>query len=160
MDRADFEAEFESIRHAAARAAYKNLGDADLASEVAAAAVAATYYAGSTIKNKKAYAVRCANNMSITLYREWYQRVELREPHTFAESDVHRVHDIADAVAARDLVVRLLRSLPPEERRVILLHYGYGLKVREIAAHLNKSDNTIKKQISRGLAKLRGVASN
>jgi RNA polymerase sigma factor (sigma-70 family) len=48
-----------------------------------------------------------------------------------------------------------LRNLPPRTRNAIVLHHMTGMTVKEIAASLGVSHNTVKSQLKTGLARLR-----
>ena len=48
-----------------------------------------------------------------------------------------------------------LRKLPPRTRNVVVLHHMSGLTVKEMAASLGVSTNTIKSQLKTGVARLR-----
>ena len=68
------------------------------------------------------------------------------------------VREMADPGPAHDQTVALregLRSLPRRVRAAIALHYLVGYSVRETATVLGVSENTIKTQLRRGLARLR-----
>lgn len=68
------------------------------------------------------------------------------------------VHDVAIPQTNRDEVLVLraaLRALPRRVRAAIALHYLEGYSVRETAAALGVSENTIKTQLKKGLARLR-----
>jgi RNA polymerase sigma-70 factor (ECF subfamily) len=69
-----------------------------------------------------------------------------------------RLHDVALAEPYRDQSLELrdsLKALPPRVRAAIALHYLDGFSVRETAAALGVSENTIKTQLKTGLARLR-----
>ena len=59
------------------------------------------------------------------------------------------------AVEDRDLVVRLLATLPDQQRRVVVLRYYTDLSERAVADLLNVSVGAVKSAASRGLATLR-----
>lgn len=64
----------------------------------------------------------------------------------------------ADAYEPRDtaqLVLDALRSLPAQQRVVLVLRYWVGLPESEIAAMLNCSTGTVKSRASRAIATLR-----
>lgn len=54
-----------------------------------------------------------------------------------------------------DHVVRLLATLPPRERQVVVLRHYAGLPESEVAELVGISIGTVKSSASRGLAKLR-----
>lgn len=55
----------------------------------------------------------------------------------------------------RDEVLRLLGTLPPQQRRVIVLRYFDDLTEADVALHLGISVGAVKSAASRGLATLR-----
>jgi RNA polymerase sigma-70 factor (ECF subfamily) len=68
------------------------------------------------------------------------------------------LHDVALSEPSRDRSLALrdgLKTLPRRVRAAIALHYLEGYSVRETAAALGVSENTIKTQLKTGLARLR-----
>lgn len=59
--------------------------------------------------------------------------------------------------AERDLLLRALRTLPAQQRRIVVLRYLVDLPEAEVAQMLGVSDGTVKSTLSRGLDRLRGV---
>lgn len=57
--------------------------------------------------------------------------------------------------AERDLLIQLLRRLPPRQRAVLVLRHFQDLPDEEIAAALDCSPATVRSQAHRGMAKLR-----
>lgn len=55
----------------------------------------------------------------------------------------------------RDLVIRLLQTLTPRERAVVVLRHYADLSEQQVAAELGISVGTVKSTSSRGLARLR-----
>lgn len=53
------------------------------------------------------------------------------------------------------MLVDLLAALPADDREVLLLRYWMGWRVKEIAGHLNQTENGISVRIGRILARLR-----
>ena len=51
----------------------------------------------------------------------------------------------------------LMRFLDEKYRTVLLLYYGEGFKVTEIAQILNMEENTVKSRLSRGREKFRKI---
>ncbi len=69
-----------------------------------------------------------------------------------------QVHELASTEPGHDQLLALrdgLRALPRRVRAAIALHYLAGYSVRETAAALGVSENTIKTQLKTGLARLR-----
>ena len=68
------------------------------------------------------------------------------------------VHDVAGTGPDRDDLIALragLGALPRRVRAAIVLHYLAGYSVRDTARALGVSENTIKTQVTKGLASLR-----
>jgi len=67
------------------------------------------------------------------------------------------VPDSTESLLHRDELVRALRTLPPGQRRVIVLRYLLDQTEAQTAAELGISLGAVKSATSRGLVKLRGV---
>ena len=65
--------------------------------------------------------------------------------------------DESARVDERDLVLAALRRLPPKQRAVIVLRHYEGLSDEEIAAVMGTSTATVRSNVHRGLATLRGL---
>jgi RNA polymerase sigma-70 factor (sigma-E family) len=72
--------------------------------------------------------------------------------------------DLPDASAAepvgleeRSELFDALQSLPPQQRKVVVLRHWLGLSVRETAAELGITEGTVKSHSSRGLSALEAV---
>jgi len=68
--------------------------------------------------------------------------------------------DATAEVDLRDALVRLLLQLPPRQRAVLVLRYWEQLSEAEIATLLGCSEGTVKSATSRGLQRLRELASS
>jgi RNA polymerase sigma-70 factor (sigma-E family) len=84
----------------------------------------------------------------------WRQRLPLLRT---AASDPEP--DATSQVDLRDALVRWLIQLPPRQRAVIVLRYWEQLSEAETAAVLGCSAGTVKSAASRGLQRLRELAS-
>jgi RNA polymerase sigma-70 factor (sigma-E family) len=67
--------------------------------------------------------------------------------------------DVADAVANREALVRLLRALPPRQRAALVMRYLYDLPDAEIASALGSRVATVRSLISRGIAAMKAAQS-
>ena len=63
-------------------------------------------------------------------------------------------------VDQRDALVRLLMQLPPQQRTVLVLRYWEQLNGAETAELLGCSEDVVKSAASRGLRRLRQLASS
>ena len=60
--------------------------------------------------------------------------------------------DVADRVANRQTLMRLLRTLPPSQRAALVMRYLYDLPDAEIAAALDCRVATVRSLVRRGIA--------
>jgi RNA polymerase sigma-70 factor (sigma-E family) len=67
------------------------------------------------------------------------------------------VRDVGTDVTTRDLVWRLLATLPDRQRAALVLRFFHDLNDDEIAMYLNCRLGTVRSLISRGLASLRQI---
>jgi len=67
--------------------------------------------------------------------------------------------DATAAVDIRDALIRMLQQLPPRQRTVIVLRYWEQRSEAETASLLGCSEGTVKSAASRGLTRLRLLAS-
>jgi len=67
--------------------------------------------------------------------------------------------DLMAAADLRDALIRILQMLPPQQRAVIVLRYWEQLTQAETAAALGCSEGTVKSAASRGLKRMRDLAS-
>jgi RNA polymerase sigma-70 factor (sigma-E family) len=132
------------------RTAWLLTGDADLAAELVQEALVKTYLAWRRVRHNEAtaYARRVLVNLNIDRWR--------RRPATPSDDLDQPVPSGAEqAVDDRDEVARMLATLPPQQRRVIVLRYYNDLSEADVADHLGISVGAVKSAASRGLATLR-----
>jgi len=84
----------------------------------------------------------------------WREKLPLLRSQAVADAD-----DGAALVDMRDALVRLMRQLPPGQRAVIVLRYWEQRTESETAALLGCSEGTVKSAASRGLRRLRELAT-
>lgn len=147
---AEFTAFVRSATPTLTRTAYLLTGDRETASDLVQEAFVRTYLAWRRVRPQEAtaYARRVLVNLNIDRWRR-------RTP---VPSDLPDRPDPGDAhlrVDDRDEVVRLLATLPPQQRRVIVLRYFNDLTEVAVADHLGISVGAVKSACSRGLATLR-----
>lgn len=87
-------------------------------------------------------------------YLGWKRRRASTERVGLVDEDVTET-DRTDAQAERDLMWRLLGSLPPRSRVVLVLRYYEQLPDREIAEHLGCAEATVRSLAARAFAALR-----
>jgi RNA polymerase sigma-70 factor (sigma-E family) len=88
----------------------------------------------------------------------WRRRGVVRHWQPVAAAPEGRA-DGTDAVDIRDALVRLLAQLPPRQRVVVVLRYWEQLSEAETAAFLGCSPGSVKSAASRGMSRLRELAS-
>jgi RNA polymerase sigma-70 factor (sigma-E family) len=62
--------------------------------------------------------------------------------------------DVADQVAARDTMLRVLRALSPRQRACVVLRYYEDLPVKSVAAALGVAEGTVKRHLSEAMTVL------
>jgi RNA polymerase sigma-70 factor (sigma-E family) len=67
------------------------------------------------------------------------------------------VPDPAEAISARDALLRQIAGLPPQQRAVLALGFYEGMSDGEIAIFLDCSESTVRSHRSRALNTLRGA---
>ncbi|HEX5334729.1 MAG TPA: SigE family RNA polymerase sigma factor [Propionicimonas sp.] len=132
------------------RTAWLLTGDTDLAAELVQEALVKTYLAWRGVRHGEAtaYARRVLVNLNIDRWR--------RHPATpWEDLDRAAPSRAEQVIDDRDEVVRMLATLPPQQRRVIVLRYYDDLSEADVADHLGISVGAVKSAASRGLATLR-----
>jgi RNA polymerase sigma factor (sigma-70 family) len=111
-------------------------------------------HAGGAVASPRGLLFATARNLALDALRR--RQVVAFEP--MAEDDgssVYRdVTDVAETVSKRqelELLTEAIQSLPDRCRQVVTLRAVYGLSQREIAEKLGISENTVEKQMGKGL---------
>jgi len=132
------------------RTAYLLCGDAEAAVELTQEALARTYAVWWRVRPEDArgYARRVLVNLNVDRWRH-------RGPQAVELADYAASGSAEASVDDRDQVARLLRTLSPQQRQVIVLRYFEDLSEAEVARSLGVSAGTVKAACSRGLASLR-----
>ncbi|MFL6139983.1 MAG: SigE family RNA polymerase sigma factor [Frankiaceae bacterium] len=137
------------------RTAYLLTGDRDSARDLVQTALAKTYLRWRHIRRSDAPEVYVRRVM-VTTHAGWFRRrvdeVLHAVPPERADDD-----DEATAVAERDAMWALLRTLPPGQRACMVLRYYEDLSEREVAEVLGCSAGSVKRQTSRAMDKLRAA---
>jgi RNA polymerase sigma-70 factor (sigma-E family) len=102
--------------------------------------------------NPDAYLRRAMLNERTSVWRRWGRR-EIAT----ATLPTGPTTDAIGASDRRAELVSLLRQLPPRQRAAVVLRYLEDLPDDQIADILQCSAATVRSQVSRGLAKLRGL---
>ncbi|PFG18442.1 RNA polymerase sigma-70 factor (sigma-E family) [Propionicimonas paludicola] len=133
-----------------ARTAYLLSGDREVAKELTQEALARTYAVWWRLRPEDArgYARRVLVNLNVDRWRQ-------RGPQAVELADYATSGSAESAYDDRDEVARLLRTLSPQQRQVIVLRYFDDLSEAEVARSLGVSAGTVKAACSRGLANLR-----
>jgi RNA polymerase sigma-70 factor (ECF subfamily) len=102
-----------------------------------------------TVENQRAYLYRAVLNRSLSMRRSDARRVAREE--RFA---------VGDSVAVGDSSIdaqRALADLSPQQRAVVYLTYWDDLTPAQIAALLDVSEGTVRKQLARAREQLRRI---
>jgi RNA polymerase sigma-70 factor (sigma-E family) len=139
------------------RTAHLLCGDAHQAEELVQATFERTYRAWSKARvgEPRAYARRILMNLRIDGWR--------KERRSAVADDgvvpISPAPDHAHGVAVRDELGRALRTLPPRQRRVVVMRHLLDLSEVQVADELGISVGTVKSTNARGLARLRSLLS-
>ena len=157
--RGDPDAEFAAFVRASSpelgRVAWYLCGDPVRAEDLLQQALLRTYLAWARLGDGDpvAYTRRILANSRIDTWRR-ERRETLTAPLAMPDA---AADDGAAARAERDRLGRALRSLPTQQRRVVVLRHLLALSEAETAAELGVSRGTVKSTASRGLARLRDL---
>ncbi|GAA6524470.1 SigE family RNA polymerase sigma factor [Intrasporangium sp. DVR] len=149
---AAFSTFMEQAGPALLRTAWLLTGDHHRAQELTQAALVKTYVAWPRVREGEAlaYARRVLANQRTDSWRS-----TRREVVTDAVPCGEPLPDAMATSDTRDLVVRLLRQLPEQQRKVVVLRYYTDLSEQTVAEVLGISVGAVKSAASRGLAALR-----
>lgn len=130
-------------------------GDADLAEELAAEALARVARDWSSIRQMDAsgaYAHRIAMNLANSWFR---RRRALRRAmaRRGPDPDVHHDADAGTGVAVRTAVA----ALPPRQRACVVLHYFAGMTTAEAAVALEVAPGTVRSNLHAARSTLRDL---
>lgn len=142
------------------RLAFMLTGDRHLAEDLTQDTLVRVYGRWSRVAGMEqidAYVRRVLVNAHVSWRRRRSSReVPLAEPADVVHPAAADGSDSSDSTAERDQAWRLLATLPPKQRAVLVLRYYEDLSDREVAEVLGCSAGTVRSQASRGLATLRG----
>lgn len=94
--------------------------------------------------------------MLVNAHLDWHRRRSSTEqPTEQTANHVGSVPDHADGVASRDQLRRLLATLPPRARTVLVLRYYLDLTDEAVAEAMGVSAGSVRATTSRALASLR-----
>jgi len=138
---------FRELYPSACRLAYRLIGNADAAEDVAMEALArafARWDAIAALPYRDAWVMRVTTNIALSALR--------RRPLPAIEREAVAFED---AVTNRLLLAEALNALPRRQREAIVLRHLAGLSEREIAATLDIAPETVKTHLKRGIGGLR-----
>jgi len=139
------------------RLAFRLTGDAAEAEDIAAEAMARAYARWERVRDldhREAWVMRVAANAALDVLRR-------RRPAFEAERKLRlslpteTAADFDEITALRIALVAALRSLPPRQREVIVLHFFSGLSDEDISAVLGIASSSVRTHLQRGLAAMR-----
>ncbi len=144
-----FEASFDDLFDRAYRLAYRLLGHAERAEDVADEALARAFAHWPRIQGleyRDAWILRVATNLALdALRRQRPQQASL----------LRQVRRPDETVVLRLALGGALRALPRRQREAVVLRYVADLSADEVAEALRISPGSVKTHVHRGLAALR-----
>lgn len=150
---AEFTAFVEASGPALLRVAVGLTGSGAAARELVQASLVKAYVAWPRIRRDEAYAYtrRIMANERVDAWRSTRRESPGDIPDAAAPASA--------SVEDRDQLLRLLATLAPQQRAVVVLRYYEDLSEREVAQTLGISPGAVKSAASRGLAHLRAAAT-
>jgi len=147
---AAFTAFVEQATPSLLRTAWLLTGDHHAAHDLVQAALVRTYVAWPRVRPETAlaYARRVLVNERTDRWRRHGPELAVAAPPDSPSGPTTNTED-------RDVVIRLLATLPDQQRRVVVLRYYSDLSEQATADALNISVGSVKSAASRGLATLR-----
>ena len=132
------------------RTAWLLTGDHDAAHDLVQAALVRTYVAWPRVRPETAvaYARRVLVNERTDRWRRHGPELSVAAPPDAPTTPATTAED-------RDVAIRLLATLPEQQRKVVVLRYYSDLSEQATADALNISVGSVKSAASRGLATLR-----
>jgi RNA polymerase sigma-70 factor (family 1) len=100
------------------------------------------------------------NHLYNILRRQAYEQAMLDELAAPAGNAAITQQDALDIKALKQLLLKSIQSLPPQQQRVFELSKLEGLKQEEIAALLQISRETVKKHLAEAMRNLRAALGN
>lgn len=149
--------DFESFYRQSSAGVYRSLavmlGDADLAQDAAAEALARTFQHWPKVSgydSPAGWAYRVGMNWATSKRRRYRRSGDLLEQTQPAD-------DPADAAGMRLDLIDALGQIEPAQREVLVLRYLLDLRQDEVARVLGVPTGTVKSRLGRGLERLREV---
>lgn len=105
------------------------------------------------VETSKNWVFKIAHNAIIDFYRKNGRVIPIDEFIDAASED-----DSFQNILIKDefsKVKKIIEGLPPETKNIIYLRFYGGLKFREIAEIVNKTENTVKSIVNRAMKKVR-----
>lgn len=140
------------------RLAFLLCGDRDLADDLTQSTLATVYRKWSRISALE-YPEAYTRRIMVREYSSWRRRRSSSELVAASPDDLvpttRALSDHADLVAEADAVWRLLGTLPPKQRAVLVLRYYLDQDDHQVAETLGCSASTVRSNAARALASLR-----
>lgn len=143
----EFDRAFEDLFPRAWRLAYRIVGDAQVAEELAAEALTRAYVRWGRLRDatwRDGWVLRVTTNLALDAAR---RRTPV--PRTPPPEDLQEIGTLRVALVAA------LRALPRRQREVVALRYLTGMSEADVARALGVTPGTVKSHLHRGIAALR-----
>ncbi|MBE1875978.1 SigE family RNA polymerase sigma factor [Myceligenerans pegani] len=101
-----------------------------------------------------------ARRVLVNLRTDTWRRTRLTDVPGDDNLPVAHADDHAARIALRDELARALGSLPPQQRRVVVLRHVLDLPEAQVAREIGRSIGTVKAASSRGLERLRSLLTD
>lgn len=102
-------------------------------------------------KKFKAYLYRIAGNVCM----DWFRKNSVQLAGEELLATIQKEDSELKRVELSDEILRALKVLSPAQKDVIILHFFYDFKLREIADITNVPMSTVKSRLKQGMDKLK-----
>jgi RNA polymerase sigma-70 factor (sigma-E family) len=145
-DSAEFDAFYAGSSGRVLGQLYAMTGNRSEAEDAVAEAYARAWQRWSTVRDcdsPEAWVRRVASRIAVSAWRKAVNRIRAHHRDTHTQETDGLSPDHVALVAA-------LRQIPPDQRRVIVLHHLVGLSVAEISVEVGAPTGTVKARLARG----------
>lgn len=152
----DFDQAYDRLVDVAHRVAYRVLGIAADAEDVAAETIARASLRWKRLQPPAdAWVATVAARLAIDRQRKAWRNLPLPDENATGDSRSHRVDDSTATLAAHLDLMQAMAALPKRQREVVSLRYLSEYRESEIAVLLGCSASSVQTHTRRGLATLR-----
>ena len=154
----DFLEAYDAFSEPLFRYCYFKIGDTDLAKDMVQDIFVKSWdylLGGNDIDNFRAFLYRIAHNVVV----DWYRKKKSLSLEALSENGFDPVDQSSDSAQKAEIeqAMKILSKLEQGDQDLITWRYVEDMSIKEIAAILSESENTISVRLHRALQKLRNL---